>query len=68
MPLYTKVYTTYRILLSSDILRKRPVQSMNSNEQVKKSVGHASDFKLCNQVLISRAEYLTFTLKTKKMR
>jgi len=38
MPLYTKVYTTYRILLSSDKLRKGPVQSMNSNEQIKKSL------------------------------
>jgi hypothetical protein len=38
MPLYTNVYTTYRILLSSDKLRKGPVQEMNSNEQVKKSL------------------------------
>jgi len=38
MPFYTNVYTTYRILLYSDKLRKGPVQEMNSNEQVKKSL------------------------------
>jgi hypothetical protein len=42
MPLYTNVYTTYRILLSSDKLRKGPVQEMNSNEQVKKSLAMES--------------------------
>jgi hypothetical protein len=35
MPLYTMIYTAYCILLSSDKLRKGPVQPMNSNEQVK---------------------------------
>ena len=62
------IYTASSILLSSDKFRNGPVQSMNSNEQVKKIVGHASDFKLCNQVLNTRAKYLMFTLKTKKMR
>ncbi len=38
MPLYTIIYTAYCILLSSDKLRKGPVRSMNSNEQVKKSL------------------------------
>jgi hypothetical protein len=38
MPLYTMIYTAYCILLSSDKLRKGPMQPMNSNEQVKKSL------------------------------
>jgi hypothetical protein len=36
MPLCTKVYTTYRILLSSDKLRKGQVKSVKSNEPVKR--------------------------------
>jgi len=36
MPLYAKVYTTYHILLSTNILQKGRVKSMNSNDLVKR--------------------------------
>jgi hypothetical protein len=36
MPLYTTIYTTYYILLSSDKFRKGQVRSMNSDKLVKR--------------------------------
>jgi hypothetical protein len=36
MPLYTTIYTTYCILVSSDKFRKGQVKSMKINEQVKR--------------------------------
>ena len=38
MPIYAMIYTTYCILLSSDKPRNGPMQSINSNEQIKKSL------------------------------
>jgi hypothetical protein len=38
MPLYTIIYTTYCILLSSDKFRKGQVKSMNMDELVKRTL------------------------------
>jgi 2'-5' RNA ligase len=69
--LYAFVHKGIYYLPHTTIIRHTSEKTSAIDEQQrtsKKIVGHASDFKLCNQVLISRARYETITLKTKKMR
>jgi len=60
MPLYAMIYTAYCILLLSNLLERTGEinEEQRTNETI---IGNADDFRLCNPVLISKAEYLTYT-------
>ena len=64
------IYIAYCILLLSDNFRKGPAESMNSNGKGEQPLAMQATSTCENQVLISRAKYLTFALKmkTKKVR
>jgi len=68
MTLYTTIYTTYCILLLSNIFQKRTDEINEYGRTSKTNVGITNDFKQWNQKLISRVYDLTLTLKTKKVR
>jgi len=68
MTLYTMVYTTYCFIT---IVRHASGRTCEINEEQRTSkttIEITNDIKFCNQAFISRAKYLTFTLKTKKVR
>ena len=49
------------------LLSERTGKINEDQRTSKTTIGNANDFKLYNQVLISRARYLMFTLKNKKV-